>query len=68
MTMDTEELKQNAQEIKERYLSGLLSRGEAKEQLKEYIEWYNTKAVELAEKYNQKPKKFNIGEFLRFRA
>ena len=64
----TEELKQKAHEVKERYLSGLITRGEAKEQLKDYIEWYNSKAIELAEKYNQKPKKFNLGEFLRFRA
>lgn len=66
--MTNEQLKEHAQEIKERYLSGQLTRGEVKEELKEYIDYYNKKAVELAEKYNQKPKKFNLGEFLRFRA
>lgn len=66
--MAAEETKKKAQEIKEQYLRGEITRGEAKELLKDYIEYFNKRAVEIAEKYNQKPKKFSLGEFLRFRA
>lgn len=63
--MDKEELKARAFEIRARYLAGKITYKEAKQQLKDYAAWYNQMAAELAAKYNQKPHKFSVGEFLR---
>ena len=60
-----EKLRQDAHYIREEYRAGLINRGQAKERLAEYIEAYEEKTKEIAKKYGQKPKKFNLGEFLR---
>lgn len=60
-----EELREHAHYVREQYRAGLISRGEAKEQLSEYIVAFDAKCKEIADKYGQKPKKFNLGEFLR---
>ena len=47
------------------YRSGLISREEAKAQIKPYADYYNAKVVEIAKKYNQKAVKFNFTSFMR---
>lgn len=47
------------------YKNGTIDRDEAKEKINPYIEMYNKRVVEIAKKYNQKPKKINIIGFLR---
>lgn len=52
-------------ETKRNYNLGVISRKEAKEQLKEYEEFFNEKSKQLAKKYNQKPMKFSFNSFMR---
>jgi len=60
-----EELREHAHYVREQYRAGLINRGKAKDLLEEYIEAFDKKAKDIAEKYGQRPKKFNLGEFLR---
>lgn len=59
------ELYRKAIETKGLYLTGNITRKEAKLQLKEYEEFFNKKSIELAKKYNQKPVKFSFISFMR---
>ena len=63
--MDTIDLKLKAEYARDMYKMGKISREEAKKEIEPYIEAVNQKMVELAKKYNQKPKKINIQGFLR---
>ncbi len=67
MTDKFEAIKIRAFEIRDTYLAGEITYKEAKEQLKEYIELYNKKSEEIAKKYNQKPQKLRVGDFLKNR-
>jgi len=64
---DFETLKMRAFETRDKYLAGQITNGEAKRELKPYIEAYNKKAEEIAAKYNQKPQKLRVGDFLKNR-
>lgn len=59
------ELYIKAQEIKVLYKCGKISRDEAKAMIKPYADYFNAKSIELAKKYNQRPKKFNFTAFMR---
>lgn len=63
--MDKDALKAHAIAVRDRWLAGEITQGEARKQLKEFIDVYNQKAAEIAAKYNQKPRKLSVGEFLR---
>ena len=62
---DIERAKAKAIEARDRYLSGLITFKQAKEEMREYIDLFNRKSIEIAQKYNQKPKKLSVGDFLR---
>jgi hypothetical protein len=62
---DFEEIKRRAYETRDKYLAGLITKGEAKAELKEYIKLFNQKAEEIAAKYNQKPQRLRVSEFLK---
>lgn len=59
------ELKNKAFETRILYRNGKISIEEAKKELKEYEKHFNEKSIELAKKYNQKPKKFSFNSFMR---
>ena len=59
------ELYIKAQEIRVLYRCGEISRDEAKKLIKPYADYFNAKSIELAKKYNQRPKKFNFNAFMR---
>lgn len=63
--MNEDEIKKHALEIKYRFKSGLIDYGEAKKELQPYKDLYNKRAEEIAAKYNQKPQRFRIGDFLK---
>ena len=54
-------------ELKNRAEKGnnLISREEAKKEIQPFIEYANKKAVELAKKYNQKPRKISFIAYVR---
>lgn len=58
-------LYEQALETKMLYRSGKISREEAKERIKPYVDFYNNKVVEIAKKYNKKPVKFSFASFMR---
>jgi hypothetical protein len=60
-----DELKRLAEDVRVLYKANIITRAEAKEQLKPYVEHYNQTAERLAKKYNQKPHKFNFNAFMR---
>lgn len=59
-----EELKHIAEKYRDLYRLGEVSKKEAVENIKPYINELNNKAVEIAEKYNQKPRKVSVAKFL----
>lgn len=56
---------QQANFVKQQYNAGVITREQAKEQLKPFINLYNSKSIELAKKYGQKPKQFGFAGFMR---
>lgn len=50
-------IKQRAFEAKCAYKKGLITRAEAKTDIEPYIKLFNNKSMEIAKKYNMKPKK-----------
>jgi hypothetical protein len=60
-----DKLYEQALNTKTLYRRGLISREEAKEQIKPYEDYYNGKVVEIAKKYNRKPVKFSFASFMR---
>jgi hypothetical protein len=60
-----ESIKARAFEVRDMYLAGQIDYKEAKEMLKEYIELFNKKSEEIAARYNQRPKKLRVGDFLK---
>lgn len=63
--MGKEEIKEMAFQARTLYQIGVISRKEAKEKIEPYIEIFNLKAVEIAKKYNLKPKKISFAGFVR---
>ncbi len=55
----------NAQDIKVKYNSGQINLSEAKKLLKKYGKFYEKRSKEISVKYNKKPQKFNVMNFLR---
>lgn len=47
------------------YRTGQITREEAKSMIKAYANFYNTKSIELAKKYNQRAVKFSFNNFMR---
>lgn len=64
--MNIEEARAQAELFRNRYISGELTRGEAENGIKPYQKLFNERSAELAAKYNQKPKRFSMSEFLRY--
>lgn len=64
--MDKDALKARAIDVRDKWLAGEITYGEAKVQLKEFIDTYNCISEEIASKYGQKPKKFRVGDFLKY--
>jgi hypothetical protein len=58
-------LKEQAEKARVLYGRNLITRKEAQEQCKPYIEAFNAKATEIAKKYNQRPKKISFATFIR---
>ncbi|MDR2833841.1 MAG: hypothetical protein LBV67_09005 [Streptococcaceae bacterium] len=65
MKVETFELKQQAEQARTLYRIGKLSRNEAKEQIEPYVTAVNKKSVEIAKKYNQKPRLVSVIGFMR---
>ena len=47
------------------YKKGLITRAEAKTDIEPYIKLFNNKSMEIAKKYNMKPKKITFAGFIR---
>lgn len=66
----TEEEKQKlryySRAIRNIYLQGEITREEAEEELKEFIEFYNETSKRIAKKYDRKPDKFCFDAFMSF--
>lgn len=63
--MVNKELYEKALKIKMLYNTGVITRKEAKEEIKEYEDYYNQRSIEIAKKYNQRPIKFSFNSFMR---
>lgn len=63
--MKYDEIVEDAYKVRERWLAGELTYGETRELLKEFIKHFNARSEEIAKKYNQKPKKMRLGDFLK---
>lgn len=59
------ELKNKAERARIEYRNNLISREEAKKEIQPFIDYANKKAVELAKKYNQKPRKISFIAYVR---
>ena len=59
------ELKNRAEIAKMKYTNNLITREEAKKEIQPFIDYANKKAVELAKKYNQKPRKISFIAYVR---
>ncbi|MGG1673963.1 hypothetical protein ACIFOE_25720 [Paenibacillus sp. NRS-1783] len=62
-----EKAKQEAKLARDEYLAGLITYKQAEERIAPYKQAYNDFSKELAKKYNQKPQRFRLGDFLRYR-
>lgn len=65
--MNVKDLKSKADEAKSLYRLGIIDRETAKKDIQPYLDAANQKSIELAKKYNQRPKKITIQSFLRSR-
>lgn len=63
--MTLAEAKSAAFEARALYKLGVLTRTEASARIQPYVAAYNAKAVELARKYNLRPKKLSFASFVR---
>lgn len=61
----SEIIKQRAFEARCAYKKGLITRAEAKTDIEPYIKLFNNKSMEIAKKYNMKPKKITFAGFIR---
>lgn len=58
-------IKQRAFEARCAYKKGLITRTEAKTDIEPYIKLFNNRSMEIAKKYNMKPKKITFAGFIR---
>jgi len=65
MSDNFDEIREAAYEARARWLRGELTLGETKKLLQPYIAAFNEKSAELAAKYQQKPQRLRVSEFLR---
>lgn len=65
MNRETKELLYNAETAKCEFLVGAITYEECKERVMPYIDKVNQRSVELAKKYNQKPRKITFKGFMR---
>lgn len=65
--MDVKQLKLRADEAKTLYRMGVIDRETAKKEIQPFLDAANKKSIELAKKYNQRPKKITLQSFLRSR-
>lgn len=60
-----QELKLQAEKYRDLFHAGVVSRDEAKEKIMPFIEAFNKKSVEIAKKWNQKPRKISFIKYIR---
>ena len=65
MEKTLDEIKDEAFLARALYKGNQITREQARERIMPYINMYNEKVVEIAKKYNQKPKKISFITFLR---
>lgn len=65
MTNDIKELKECAENARRLYRLGKFNIVVVKALIKSYLEAVNAKSIELAQKYNQKPKKVSFYAYVR---
>lgn len=65
MTEEVLEMKIKAEHASYLYNIGAIDREEAKKEIMPYLNKVNEKALELAKKYHQKPKKVTFSTFIR---
>lgn len=65
MDITIEKIKDTAEYYKMLYNSGGCTREEAKKYIQPYLDLVNKKSIEIALKYNQKPKKINFISYIR---
>lgn len=65
MNQDIERLKVEAEGARVLYRAGRISRAEAMEAIGPYAEAFNKKSKELAKKYGQRPRLFQVSSFFR---
>lgn len=63
--MGNRKLYEEALKIRTLYRTGQITREKAKSMIKDYENYYNSKSIELAKKYNQKASKFSFNNFMR---
>jgi polyhydroxyalkanoate synthesis regulator phasin len=59
-----EDKKHIAEKHRDLYKIGKISKEEASKFIKPYIDELNKKSIQIAEKYNQKPKKVSVAKYL----
>jgi len=62
---EKQKLKRYSEDVRVLYLQGKITREEAREELKEFIEFYNETSKRIAKKYDMKPHKFCFAAFMR---
>lgn len=65
--MTNEKIKQQAFEARRRFQAGEITYGEAKKLVEPYRNLYNQIAEKKAAKFNMKPSRFRIGDFLKMK-
>lgn len=65
--MTDEKIKQQAFDAKRKFQDGEITYKEAKHLVEPYRDLYNRIAEEKAAKYNMKPSRFRIGDFLKMK-
>lgn len=65
MKQDIKDLKEVAEIAKKMYQFGRIERNIAKAMIMPYLNAVNKKSIELAKKYNQKPKKVSFCAYVR---
>jgi len=64
--MNMEEAKTQALNFRNLYAAGEITRGEAEKGITPHKNFFNERSAEIAKKYNQKPQRFRMGDFLRY--
>lgn len=65
VTEETKVLKEEAERGRQLYRSNLIDQSEAKKMVTPYLDAVNKKAVELAKKFGQKPRKVQFRSYVR---